>query len=82
MPEPEKHWLWKEADYGLCYQLTDPGHILKKAKEILANPDNGAVYKERAQRLLSEKKDPTQFMVWFVENWPESKQVMAVERGV
>jgi uncharacterized protein len=65
-----------EGEYGLCYQLINLDNILMKANEILLNQDNETLYGERAKKLLAEKIDPTQFMVWFVENWPLSKQII------
>lgn len=44
---------------------------MNKAIELLHMPDREAVF-----QLLSEKIDPTAFMVWFVENYPESVKIM------
>ena len=33
-------------------------------------------WQRRRQKMLSEKIDVTAFMVWFIENYPESVRVM------
>lgn len=65
-----------EERYGLVYNLKETDEVLKKATEILNDPDTSSKYALRRKKMLSEKIDPTQFIIWFVENWPESKNVM------
>jgi hypothetical protein len=68
-----------QASYGLLYQFgeseQDQIKAIKKAVE-LAKEDNKKFYSERRDRMLKEKIDVTSFMVWFVENFPESKKEM------
>ena len=33
-------------------------------------------YKRRRQKMLSEKIDVTAFMIWFIENYPKSVEIM------
>jgi hypothetical protein len=33
-------------------------------------------WQKRSEKMLSEKIDVTAFMVWFIENYPESVKVM------
>lgn len=65
-----------EEKYGLVYQLSDIEKIISTAKEIIINPMSNQKYEDRRQKLLNEKIDPTAFMVWFIENYPESKKIM------
>ena len=65
-----------EEKYGLCFSLRDPGHIARKADEILEDESGGDTYARHREKMLSDKIDPTAFMVWFVEEWPDSRQVM------
>lgn len=66
----------QEEKFGLSYQFTDQEVIIEKAVEILTDPNSELVYAKRRNSMLSEKIDPTAFMVWFVENYPESVKVM------
>jgi predicted glycosyltransferase len=65
-----------EEKYGLLYLFSDPvsgvKNGLRKAVALLNDPN----LKENAYlnrlKLLEDKIDVTEFMVWFVENYPES----------
>jgi len=61
-----------EKEYGLVMHVKPTTNELKKAEEfvhtVMQNPVN-SVYEKNRQKLLSEKIDPTTFMVWFIENY-------------
>lgn len=63
-----------EEKYGLLYQISDCNTIISKSIEVLNHPKE--VYAERKRRLLSDKIDVTAFLVWFIENYPNSVKVM------
>lgn len=63
-----------EESYGLLYQLTDYIDIKNKVEEI-SKLDLGQ-FKEKRAKLLSDKIDSTAFMVWFIENYPNSMYIM------
>jgi uncharacterized protein len=67
-----------EEKYGLCFSYLpeDFEKMLAKIDELLAMPDLKAEWQRRRQKLLSEKIDVTAFMLWFVENYPESVAIM------
>lgn len=64
------------------YQLTfgikigEESKLISKLKEILQLPDFNEVFKKRQQSMLHDKIDVTAFMVWFIENYPESSEIM------
>lgn len=65
-----------EEKYGLLYLFSDPvsgvKDGLRKAVALLSDPDlKKNAYLNRL-KLLEDKIDVTEFMVWFVENYPES----------
>jgi predicted glycosyltransferase len=68
-----------QASYGLLYQFRetekDQLNAIEKAVE-LAREENKGIYLERKDRMLKDKIDVTAFMVWFVENYPESEKEM------
>jgi predicted glycosyltransferase len=61
---------------GLQFLFDSPEGITAKAIEILRDPDIKKAFYERKQKMLSEKIDVVAFMVWFVENYPASLQIM------
>ncbi len=67
-----------EHRYKLTYGIStdQPDVLLQKIDELLSIPDVKEVWKMRKEVMLSEKIDVTSFMVWFVENYPESFNLM------
>lgn len=61
-----------EETYELLYSFTDGSGALEKAVEILQDPANKEKWQFKRERLLEDKIDVTAFMVWFVENYPQS----------
>jgi predicted glycosyltransferase len=57
--------------YRLCYYFLNENGIIEKALEILNNY-NKEEYIKRKEFMLSQKIDPTKFMIWFIENYPKS----------
>lgn len=68
----------EEHKYGLTYGFKpeDSERMLSKIKELLAKPDLKGEWQIKRQKMLADKIDVTAFMVWFVENYPESVRVM------
>jgi uncharacterized protein len=66
----------EEAKYNLIYNFSKSDDMkevmLFKAKELLGNPDLRVKGKQKRNKLLEEKIDVTAFMVWFIENYPDS----------
>ena len=67
-----------EHKYGLTYGIktSEPEKLYEKIKKILSIPNLKEVWQKRRKKMLSEKINVTDFMVWFIENYPKSKEVM------
>ena len=67
-----------EHKYGLTYGIktAEPEKLYQKIEELLHVPDLSEEWQRRKRKMLSEKIDVTAFMVWFVENYPESVGIM------
>lgn len=67
-----------EHQYSLTYGIkTDkPEQLYKIIDELLSMPDLRKEFQRRRQRMLADKIDVTAFLVWFIENYPESAQTM------
>lgn len=68
----------EEHDYGLLYQYEE---MNKDLKEILNDIENilqskKSLWRERQRKLLEGKIDVTKFMLWFIENYPESVKII------
>jgi hypothetical protein len=67
-----------EHKYGLTYGIktSEPQKLLDKIDELLAIPNLKEEWQRRRQKMLADKIDVTAFMVWFIENYPDSVKVM------
>ncbi len=73
---PLMGYLKEEQDAGLLFHLDKTEEILSKAIEILQKHDAKEFFIEKSQKLLKDKIDVTEFMIWFIENYPKSLKIM------
>ena len=66
----------EEKKYNLIYNFRNSEGILKKATELLNAQNLKQEFQKRRQIMLKDKIDVTAFMVWFIENYPESAKIM------
>ncbi len=67
-----------EDNYHLGFGIpsSDENKLIPKISEMLQTPNLRAIYAERHNKMLTEKIDVTAFLVWFIENYPESFKIM------
>jgi len=67
-----------EHKYQLSYGIptNEPELLLDKIKELTDMPDRREIFQKRRQKMLADKIDVTAFMVWFIENYPKSVEIM------
>jgi uncharacterized protein len=68
-----------EHTYGLTFGISpdDPEKLFLKLKELMDMKDRNAEFQQRRKKMLSEKIDVKAYIVWFIENYPESRnQIM------
>jgi predicted glycosyltransferase len=70
--EDEKYHLVSDFSRRDCTDET----VLAEARRLLQNPNLRREGKEKGEALVQDKIDVTAFMVWFVENYPESASLM------
>ena len=65
-----------EHKYGLTYGIkTDqPDQLLNKIRELLANDNLKTEWQKKRKIMLEDMIDVTAFMVWLIENYPQSVQ--------
>ena len=66
----------QEDKYQLIHGFRSSEGVIEKVMELINTPDIKETYQERRKKMLSEKIDPTAFLVWFIENYPESVKIM------
>lgn len=65
-----------EHKYKLIFNYRNPNDAIEKAIDLIKNSDIKKKWKVKKDKLLSDKIDITSFMVWYIENYPESfKQI-------
>lgn len=65
-----------QKEYGLMFNGTTGADVLEKALHILSDSSVKQRLQKLRRQMLAEKIDLTAFLVWFVENYPESFKVM------
>ena len=61
-----------EQKYGLIFNYNDTNKAIEKAIGLIQKPTLKEEWREKREKLLKDKIDVTSFMVWFIENYPES----------
>lgn len=61
---------------GLVFHFRKTEGVLEKAKEVLIDPKAQDYFYSNYQKMLTKKIDVTAFLVWFIENYPNSKLIM------
>jgi len=70
--EDDKYHLVSDFSRRACTDET----VLAEARRLLQNPDQMKEGKEKGATLVQDKIDVTAFMVWFIEHYPESVDMM------
>lgn len=67
-----------EEKYHLTIGISSdkPDVLLETIDNFIRTPEILDQYKNNRQKLLQDKIDVTQFLTWFVDNYPESSQIM------
>lgn len=68
-----------ERKYALTYGIPagNVNELPAKVDELLSRQNLRADFNMRREKMLAEKIDLTPFLLWFFENYPESKQKLA-----
>jgi len=70
----------EEEKYGLVFNFTesikDQKLSIQKGLKLLNIPNIKEKWQKKREKMLSEKIDVTAFMVWLIENYPESAKIM------
>lgn len=67
-----------EHKYGLTYgfKTSKPENLFNKIEELLRIPSLTEEWQKRQKKMLKDKIDVTAFIVWFIDNYPNSVKIM------
>jgi len=70
-----------EHVYKLTFGVSpsQPESLYNKMDELLNMPDLKRVWRDRRQKMLSEKIDVTKMFVWLIENYPRSIDILKID---
>jgi hypothetical protein len=71
-PNDMSNFIELEQKYGLIYSFQESAKAIEKALELIQQPDLKEQWVKKREKLLTDKIDVTQFMIDFIENYPES----------
>lgn len=65
-----------EKKYGLTYgfKTNDPESMMQKIEELLLMDNIRETFQERRQKMLSEKIAVSEFLTWYMANYPKSRE--------
>lgn len=67
-----------EKKYKLGYGIpsNEPKKLYKTLEDLLKIVDLKSLYQQRRKKMLDDKIDVTKFLVWFIENYPKSIEII------
>jgi len=65
-----------QEKYGTVYNYRDFSGVKEKIVDLLNNVKLKSIMLERRSKLLSEKINVTDFLLWFIENYPNSHTIL------
>jgi len=66
----------QEVNYKLGFRTIDLRLAFETALDWIKRDDIKEIWKEKRQKLLKDKIDFTAFLVWFIENYPNSHNIL------
>jgi uncharacterized protein len=78
---PLMGYLRDEENAGMLFHLKSSEKLLSKMIEIINSKILVQSFNDRYNKFIDDKIDVTAFMVWFVENYPESKLILRNQPG-
>lgn len=73
---PLMGYLQYEQKNGLLFHFKSPNGVIEKAFELMKISNTKNEFKPHNNNLLKNIINPTKFLVWFIENYPVSANVM------
>lgn len=69
-----------EKKYGLIFNYRDPEKAIRKSEELIKDPQLKEKWAEKRKNLLNDKIDLSSFLIWFIDNYPESVKLLKKDK--
>lgn len=73
--------LEQKYELSYAYLPEDYDKFYEHVKRLLEDPFTKDKWKEKRERFLADKIDVTAFFTWFIENYPDSREIMKEDPG-
>jgi uncharacterized protein len=70
-----------QAAAGLLYHFKTSEGVIQKVQSLLTDDSTLYIHKARSKQFLQDKINLSRFLVWFIENYPESRKIMKEDPG-
>jgi hypothetical protein len=81
-PNEMGNFMELEQKYDLLYSFSEPDRAINKAVELINKPNLKEEWGNKRLKLLEDKIDLTNFLVDFIENYPESFKELKAEQAI
>jgi hypothetical protein len=61
---------------GYGFKTNEIDKLYRKVNELIIMPNRKEIFQKRRQNMLSEKIDYSKFLIWYIENYPESVNIL------
>jgi predicted glycosyltransferase len=68
--------LEKKYELGYGIKPAFPDELINTVLRIAGNPESKDIFNRKRLNMLNEKIDTSKFLIWFIENYPESVNTM------
>ena len=75
-PKDMSNFIELEKKYNLIYNISNPKDAIEMADKFIHEKDIKIKWHEKTKLMLKDKIDVTAFMLWFIEEYPNSFRIM------
>jgi len=72
----EQYCINDQKEYGLVLDLRNSNNSVFEIQRMIESKKLKQFNSRNREKMLSEKINPTPFLVWFIENWPNSFDIV------
>jgi predicted glycosyltransferase len=73
---PLMGYLKDDEKNGMLFHFNNSEGVMEKTIEMMNLKNIKETFRSNNLKLLSNKINPTEFLIWFIENWPKSFMIM------
>jgi predicted glycosyltransferase len=76
---PLMGYLKEEQSYGMLFHFVNSTGVVSKVNELMRLDNIKQSFKNKNKNLLTDRIDPTQFLVWYIENYPDCNKILKAD---